>query len=102
MSIRPHRARMASAAAWASSGRAMSAATAIVSPPLSRATASATAASDSPSPKAVPDAALVPWTATRAPSPARCAATTRPIPRDDPVTHATLPARCVSILCHLL
>ena len=42
---------------------------------------------------------LVPCTATDAPRSARCAAMTRPMPRDEPVTQATLPDRRFFSMC---
>ena len=52
--------------------------------------ARATASSDSASSNARVEVGVVPWTTTRAPRLARWLAITRPIPREEPVTHATL------------
>src|SRR5450432_4132246 len=51
----------------------------------------ATSSRESASSNARDDVGVVPCTTTRAPCAARCRAMTRPIPREEPVTHAIRP-----------
>ena len=66
----------------------------------SLAISSATAASESASSNARVEVGVVPCTTTRAPRLARCAAMTRPNPRDDPVTQATRPRNSPFVAGH--
>src|SRR5437588_112944 len=59
----------------------------------------ATASRESASLNERVEVGVVPWTATRAPRLARWAAMTRPMPREDPVTHVTRLRRKASAMC---
>jgi len=90
--MRPQRARISSARAWTRPASVRSPQTAMVGEPVSAAISAATASSVVPSPKAQGEAGEEPCTATEAPSEARWLAMVRPMPRDEPVTQAILPA----------
>ena len=86
--MRPKRSRISLTLRATVSTSVRSPCTATTSVPCVAAISVATASSDSASPSCRVDVGVVPWTATFAPRLARCSATTRPIPREEPVTQA--------------
>ena len=90
--MRPKRSRISATRPFTVASSVRSPWTASTSASLASAIAEATASSESASLNARVEVGVVPWTTTFAPRLARWSATTRPIPREEPVTHATLPA----------